>query len=325
MTKTRIKWIDVCKGLGIIIVILGHYIQTLYLNYGGIYTEIFYWIYSFHMPMFFFLSGLVYKKYTTKAFFTKKAKGLLIPVLFFSALYTLYKFVIIGDKSDLLDILMCKSDSFIHLYWFVWTLLWVQVLFFILESITKNRFIVFILSIAVLIFCMTGNYRENLLNLPLCIGNTLFLLPFYIAGVLTKGINFCKLIRFFVIIFSMDLFICWIYKFGTSYALLAFKIWPLDYLKAILGTMILISASIIVSKTKLLSSILQEIGKESLWIYLVHGFFFWGLFKKGINIVPQSTVAILIYTLLMTTFTILTIHFMVFIYKKWRKAICNAL
>ena len=30
--KERLQWIDISKGLGIIFVVLGHYMQTLHLN-----------------------------------------------------------------------------------------------------------------------------------------------------------------------------------------------------------------------------------------------------------------------------------------------------
>ena len=49
MTK-RIEWIDTAKGIGLICVILGH-MRVPYLST---------WIYTFHMPLFFFLSGAVF-------------------------------------------------------------------------------------------------------------------------------------------------------------------------------------------------------------------------------------------------------------------------
>ena len=48
----RIEWIDIAKGIGIILVIAGH---TISLTHS-------YPIYAFHMPLFFFLSGLVAKE-----------------------------------------------------------------------------------------------------------------------------------------------------------------------------------------------------------------------------------------------------------------------
>ena len=50
MTKaltSRIGWIDTAKGIGLLCVILGH-LSIPYLDM---------WIYFFHMPLFFFLSG----------------------------------------------------------------------------------------------------------------------------------------------------------------------------------------------------------------------------------------------------------------------------
>ncbi len=80
-TKQRIEWIDIAKGLGIIMVIAGH---TIALRYSQ-------WLYAFHLPLFFFLSGLVFNqlKYNNYLFFFKvKAKQILLPwiVFFFIAL-----------------------------------------------------------------------------------------------------------------------------------------------------------------------------------------------------------------------------------------------
>lgn len=52
MEKERLSWLDVLKGIGIILVVMGH----IYSN-----SIIFNWLYSFHMPLFFFAAGCVYK------------------------------------------------------------------------------------------------------------------------------------------------------------------------------------------------------------------------------------------------------------------------
>ena len=49
MTGKRIRYFDMAKGLGIILVVLGH------IEY--ISDELRAWISSFHMPLFFILSG----------------------------------------------------------------------------------------------------------------------------------------------------------------------------------------------------------------------------------------------------------------------------
>lgn len=59
----RIFWLDFAKGIGIILVCLGHTIGGLRGDKTGLDLELFNYlvvlIYSFHMPLFFFLSGVV--------------------------------------------------------------------------------------------------------------------------------------------------------------------------------------------------------------------------------------------------------------------------
>ncbi len=45
----RIEWVDIARGIGIILVILGH------IGIGKVGK----FIYSFHIPLFFFLSGFL--------------------------------------------------------------------------------------------------------------------------------------------------------------------------------------------------------------------------------------------------------------------------
>jgi fucose 4-O-acetylase-like acetyltransferase len=55
--KQRIEYIDVAKGIGIILVAAGIFI---YSANGGIRDFAVSWIYSFHMPLFFFISGFLF-------------------------------------------------------------------------------------------------------------------------------------------------------------------------------------------------------------------------------------------------------------------------
>ena len=78
--KNRIEWIDYSKGILIILVIAGHAIPEfdLHLDYLA------HFIYSFHMPAFFILSGYLFrykKDINTVEFAKKKAKQLLIPYI----------------------------------------------------------------------------------------------------------------------------------------------------------------------------------------------------------------------------------------------------
>lgn len=63
----RIEWIDIAKGIGILLVMLGH----CYLD-----RKFTIWFYSFHMALFFFLSGYTFKAKTAFPYFLINANKL---------------------------------------------------------------------------------------------------------------------------------------------------------------------------------------------------------------------------------------------------------
>ena len=94
----RENFIDASKGIGILLVVLGHvhnvppYLQK--------------WIYSFHMPLFFFISGYLfnsamYKQYKTSEFIKNKLRSLIIPY-FLMALICYFLFILFPVISSIL-------------------------------------------------------------------------------------------------------------------------------------------------------------------------------------------------------------------------------
>ena len=93
MMKKRDDSIDIAKALGIILVVLGH-TEFVYSNF----------LYQFHMPLFFFLSGFVFNESKTKPFgrfALKKIKGLYLPFVVFELIFLCFHnlFVSIGFYS----------------------------------------------------------------------------------------------------------------------------------------------------------------------------------------------------------------------------------
>lgn len=74
--KERIQWVDACKAYAIFLVVLGHYYHGSFINS---------YIYSFHMPLFFFLAGLVstIQVKTFKDFVRGRIRTLIIPYFTF--------------------------------------------------------------------------------------------------------------------------------------------------------------------------------------------------------------------------------------------------
>ena len=74
----RIVEFDIAKGIGIILVVIGH---------QNIPHSVTNWIFSFHMPLFFILSGFFFSsKKKFYEIFKRRVKSLIIPYVFFYAL-----------------------------------------------------------------------------------------------------------------------------------------------------------------------------------------------------------------------------------------------
>lgn len=154
MEQERIHYIDVAKGLAILIVVLGHCTATTL----GPHSRLFYTIYSFHMPFWFFLSGMLYSTKNWQLFFSGKVKSLLLPYLFF--------FTINVISFRLLSLLNYPQ---FHIYvkfgglWFLLALFYVVISYFVLDiycfkklSEIKRRVVLTLLSFSFLIVGFYG-------------------------------------------------------------------------------------------------------------------------------------------------------------------------
>lgn len=75
MNNIRIDWIDLTKGIAIFLMVCGH--TSIPLSISN-------WIWSFHMPLFFIISGILFNatKYPNfNLFIKKRGKTLIIPYI----------------------------------------------------------------------------------------------------------------------------------------------------------------------------------------------------------------------------------------------------
>ena len=77
----RLSWLDVLKGIGIILVVIGH----VYSN-----RTVFNWLYSFHMPLFFLAAGWVYKEKSVLIDIKRRIQTIVVPYFSFGLLVLLY-------------------------------------------------------------------------------------------------------------------------------------------------------------------------------------------------------------------------------------------
>ena len=189
--KERVEWIDALRGLAMFFVIWGH-------TYSTNKTIIKNYIYSFHLPLFFFISGLTFgdsDKLSFKEFAKKRIKGLLIPYLIINIIcyffmIVLYNFDIIKNFGYIKDIagIFYSNNSILPIpcgpAWFLVTLFLSEILFYFLKKNTKNDFDLGV----VVIICGLISYVNSLSKFqiwsPLHISTALTGVVFYYLGYL---------------------------------------------------------------------------------------------------------------------------------------------
>lgn len=172
--KKRDNTIDVLKGIGIILVVIGH-MDTSQIG-GGIIS----YIYSFHMPLFFWISGyLMYssKSIKFKEFFIKKFRTIIIPYIIFFVVSIFYghiivryifkQYVIVFNLKDTLKALFLSSDwlnsvpTFNFPLWFLMIFFITVIVFYFLDRIQKISIFIIVLFLLSIITIPIQKYIEG--------------------------------------------------------------------------------------------------------------------------------------------------------------------
>lgn len=175
----RIICIDTAKGFGILVVLMGHIVPDI--------LKVFPLIFCFWIPLFLFLSGMLFKGGVFLDFISNKTRTLLLP---FVGWYIL-SYVIIGIvklvKGDSLEYVLMKlgdifitNDIFNISLWFLLALYWENLIFYFLLVFVKNK-----KYIILPVFFITGcglimNYF-SIFNF-LYIGSAMSCLPYFYGG-----------------------------------------------------------------------------------------------------------------------------------------------
>lgn len=182
----RINKIDLLRAIGIILMILGHVFY-----FFGKFDR---YIHTFHMPLFFVISGYLYKSRPESGLcnlILKKAKRLLIPYASFAVINYIFWFFLEKDGGswyEPLIRLMTYNTSGLPIcgaLWFLTTLFWTEVFYLLFDRWLKNEKVrtAVLLMIAVAASCVQN---DTTYRLPLTIDTALVCLGFYEIGRLCK-------------------------------------------------------------------------------------------------------------------------------------------
>lgn len=198
----RYEFIDVAKGIGILMVVWAHILLV------GVSHSV---IYAFHMPLFFFISGLLFNKekyFSLVHFIKQRTKRLFVPYLWYSivtwCIWACFRYF---RNDDVDSYLMPLLQTFIaqgsgayivhnSALWFIPCLFAVEVLYFLFSKF--NEWITLMLSFAVAIVgCILINvYGDSyLFLLPWNLDAAFFALPFYsVANAIRRHVTLQRLI-----------------------------------------------------------------------------------------------------------------------------------
>ena len=274
-SNNRIVWVDIAKGIGIILVLIGHISQNKNLHY---------FIYSFHMPLFFIISGYLYSE--KEQYVRKKAKSILLPYLFWSIVSFLYWVLIernlrtqnLNPIIPATNILIARGGEDNYIFnvalWFLPCLFVTEVMFHFLKKRIKN---IKILSIIILFFSILGYIysKLNFIRLPFCLDITLIAIGFYFLGYLWKQkieIAFKqfnnKIWKSYIIIGVMTIVTVVVSQinYGMSMNSLKFNNYFFTYIASISGCLVIYIISNIINKNRML----QFLGRNTLIIMCIH-------------------------------------------------------
>lgn len=275
----RIKWLDELRGSAILLVVLGH--LSLIGKTPEWYVLLNLVIYSFHMPLFFAMSGLLFgmkngkgKECKPETVIKKKIISIGIPYIIFSEIYIFLldltqAHIQTNTQIDLSVAYRILWSPIAH-YWFLWVLL---IYFIFTVLIRKNDTAIFASVIVSMIIFVIGKDRDWY--------NT-FSYFFSFGGGMLIGENYRNISRRVndlrkPLVLGISTFIIFIID-----AICFFRVsnWQRGWCSAVnrlllvfLGIIGFSSVVLWIGKIKWIGNFLIILGNKSWYIYLLHSYF----------------------------------------------------
>jgi fucose 4-O-acetylase-like acetyltransferase len=157
----RTNWIDYCKALGILLVVFGHVHRGLEKS-GLVTNDLFFLfsdsvIYTFHMPLFFFLSGLLFFKSrkSDKELIASKIDTIVYPYFLWSILQGMVEFFLrehTNQHSASNDFLFKLFIAPENQFWFLYALFFCFLTAILIFKIIGKKYLLGILFISILAY-----------------------------------------------------------------------------------------------------------------------------------------------------------------------------
>ena len=318
MEQKRIEFVDLAKGITILIIALTH----TYGDSGGFALEI---LSIFKVPTFFALSGLFFSTYDSfNTFIRKKINQLVIPLLFTFVFLSLPWNVLLelhsGGSISINDLIFIPDTYKLNFgmapgAWFVLCLRLIVLFFYLIYIISRGNMV--IISLVALSAGIYG-YILNVIDvsLPIWIDTALTSMPFFLMGMVLgrySGILRSNLSSkwWATLIISTLIFCFSIYLLGDGYIFYAGNRYSVNLICLFIGGWAGVLLVILISKIINKLPIISYIGRYSLIMLLTHQFYLFILrnIVYQLNIQQDSIIVSFMLFLIVVILTIPTILF----------------
>lgn len=305
----RIAWIDIAKCILIFFVFYGH-VEKI-----GDTVSMF--IFAFHMPAFFVLSGYTFhvKERGFLAFFKKNLKGTLLPYFLFAGLFLVVRVIEEGRQwiftYDTFQQLLirCAPDAFyIGAGWFLIALFWSRIwMYYYVDKLKKYRggvraaFLLIIFYIATSVLDINKSWGID--RMPWRLDSSLMGFFFMAIGYEIHRYDFTKFFEMKKGIMLPLLLVFCVATKANHWVNMADCFYydkMLYFLESMSGSFLIFILSIRFADTYM-GSVFQYIGRYTLSLFMIHGFFLHLMITKlhiSVMQTPHSWIALLISILL---------------------------
>lgn len=267
--KQRFIWADNLRALLIYLVVLGHCIQ--YTDAGYQENFLFYLIYSFHMPLFMFVSGFVsWKEDVTLRVIGRRFMQLLVP--FF--VYTLLAAIIKWDINIFFSTVLRPERGL----WFLWALFFIVLFRTIACLIARHLNIrpVFVDIVLFVALCVGGHFFDRF-----CLPTIAKFYLFYTLGSYARKYEDIVYNKKYIIIILIVSFLVWV-----SFVVVGFRdatgIGDNTIFKWLLSIVGIMAFTSLFKMSEFNNKLILAVGRGTLGIYAIHWYLLWFMRIKPI-------------------------------------------
>ena len=278
-TKQRLGFISFIQFVGVLSVIYGHSMNSLDVPQWLLETK--YWVYTYHMPLFFLVSAYLFSYYGGfghkggyKGTLWAKFERLIIPYIIWNVLFIAPKYFLADYSVDHIEltpgyfihIMLSPRDNILGHTWFLFALFEMFVLAIVFEKMKKDKRLWIPVTLVLLVLNCSGIGEIFLAVGDLMMNGIYFWIGLLLGTVelnkLTEWAKDKKITRALLFLFIMGTFVWALTHVGRTSSMLVNS--------CILGFSVILILGILQIKYDINNSFIEFVSVNSFAIYIMH-------------------------------------------------------